>query len=110
MNTQSNTARWLEEEIAKAGAPSHGEQVPLLEEDGNEEKALTNPPHLTGENIRAAFLQIAQAITTQAQETTTQSQDMTTQANQEVVPHPYQCHYYGFPFKGLHSNKSSYFL
>ena len=49
-----------------------------------------NPPSLTDESIRAALLQMAQAITTQAESATAQDQDMMTQAKCEVVPLSYQ--------------------
>ena len=86
MNTWKNAARRLQEEIANAGAPSRGDQVPLLEADGNDDQAPVNPPPLMDGDIRYAFLQMSQAITTQAQSITTQAQSMTTQANREVVP------------------------
>ena len=70
--------RRLEEEIANAGAPPYGDQVPSLEEDVNDDQAPANPPPLTDENIRAALLQMAQDITTQAQTSTNQAQAMTT--------------------------------
>ncbi|XP_069147184.1 uncharacterized protein [Solanum lycopersicum] len=78
-------ARRLDEEIANAGVPSQGNQVPPLEEVSNDDQAPINPPLMDGE-IRSAFLQMAQAITTQAQDVTTQAQSMTSQANREVVP------------------------
>ncbi|TMX05627.1 hypothetical protein EJD97_014012, partial [Solanum chilense] len=80
----------LEDEIASAGAPPRGEQVPPLEEDANVEQAPANPLSLTDENIRTALLQMAQAITTQAQTSTTQAQAMTAQENQEVVHRSHQ--------------------
>ena len=67
MNTQINAARKLEEEIANAGAPHRGEQVPPFEEDTNVDQALVNPPPLTNGDIRAALIQLAQAATFQAQ-------------------------------------------
>ena len=56
MNTRSNAIRRLEEEIANAGAPPRGEQVPPLEEDSNVEQKSVNPLPLTDENIRTAIL------------------------------------------------------
>ena len=56
MDTRRNVARRHEEEIANVGAAPGGEQVPPLEEDANVEKAPTNPPPLTDENIRTALL------------------------------------------------------
>lgn len=41
-------------------------------------------------DVREAFLQMDQAITTQAQVITTQAQAMTTQAYREVVPRGHQ--------------------
>ena len=43
INTRRNVARRLEEEVANAGAPSHDEQVPPLEENANDDQALANP-------------------------------------------------------------------
>ena len=74
MNAWRNTTRILEEEIANAGAPSRGEQVPPLEEDVNVYQAPVNPPPLMDEDIRAPLIQLAKAATVQAQ-------DMTSQAN-----------------------------
>ena len=82
MNTLRNAAQTLEDEIANAGAPPHGDQVPPLEKDVN---APVNPSPFTDDNIRASLFQMAQAITTQAQYATTQSQAMAVQANWEVV-------------------------
>ncbi|TMW99834.1 hypothetical protein EJD97_001873 [Solanum chilense] len=86
MNTRRNEARRLDEEIANAGAPPRGNQVPPLEEDVNDDQASVNPPPLTDGDIRAALLHMAQAITTQVQAVLTQAQAMTAQANREVVP------------------------
>ena len=44
MNTRRNAARRLEEEIANAGVPPCGDQVPPLENDVNDDQALVNPP------------------------------------------------------------------
>ena len=85
MNTRRNVTRWVEKEISNAGVPPRGDQVPPLEEDANDDQAPVDP-HLTYGAIRAAFLQMAQAITTQAQVTTMEAQSMMTQANREVVP------------------------
>ena len=71
MNTQRNVARRLEEEIANAGAPPCGDQVPPLEEDVNDDQNLVNHPPLTDENIRANILQMAKTITTQEKDGTT---------------------------------------
>ena len=56
INTRRNATRRLEEEIANAGAPPRGEQVPPLEEDSNVEQKSVNPLPLTDENIRTAIL------------------------------------------------------
>ena len=86
-NEYSKTdARRLDEEIANARAPPRGNQVPPLEEVPNDDQAPVNPPPLTDGDIRVAFLQMDQAITTQAQTFTTQDQAMMTKANREVVP------------------------
>ena len=90
MNTRRNAARRLKDEIANAGAPPRGDQVPQLDEGSDIDQAPVNPPPLTNENIRTALLQMAQAITTQAQAATTQAQYMTVQTNWEVVPRHHQ--------------------
>ena len=54
MNNRTNAARRLEEEISNAGVPSSGYQVPLLEEDYNDDKDQVNPLHLRDVNIRDA--------------------------------------------------------
>ena len=59
MNTRRNASQILEKEIANAGVPPHGDQVPPLEEDVNNDQAPVNPPPLTDENIRATLFQIA---------------------------------------------------
>ncbi|TMW96402.1 hypothetical protein EJD97_007415, partial [Solanum chilense] len=88
INTRRNAARRLEEEVSNAGAPPHGDQVPLLEEDANVEQAPANPPPVTEVEMRAILAQIAQAITIQAQAATFQAQAMTAQANREVDEDP----------------------
>ena len=72
MNTWKNAARRLQEEIANAGAPSRGDQVPLLEADGNDDQAPVNPPPLIDNDISAAFLHMDKSTTTHAQASTTQ--------------------------------------
>ena len=74
-----NEARRLEEDIANAGAPPHGDKFPPLEEDANVEQDPINPTPFTDGDIRASLIQLAQAAAAQAQA-------MTAQANQEVVP------------------------
>ena len=86
MNTRRNATRRHEKEIANAGTPPHGDQVPLYEEDGNDDQALVNPLPLMNEKIRVSLFQMYQAISTQAQDATTQAQAMTSQSNREVVP------------------------
>ena len=54
--------------IVNAVVPPHGDQVPSLEEDVNDDQALVNPPPLKDENIRTTLLQMAQDITTQVQD------------------------------------------
>ena len=76
MNTQRNVAWRLEEEIANAGAPPRGDQVPPLEEGVNDDQTPVNPPPLMDDNIRSTLFQMAQAITTQAQAATAQAQSM----------------------------------
>ena len=51
---------------------------------------MVNPPPLADGDIRAAFLQMSQAITFQAQADINQSQAMMSQANREVVPRDHQ--------------------
>ena len=101
MNTRMNEARRLEDEIANTGVSSRVDQVPILEENVNNDQAPVNPPPFTDENIRAVILQMVQAITTQEQAATTQAQAMTTQANQTVVPRAHQ---------NIATLESSYFL
>ena len=45
------------------GVPPHGDQVPSLEEDVNDDQTPVNPP-LMGGAIRAELFQMVQAITT----------------------------------------------
>ena len=47
MNTRTNAARRLEEEVANVGDPPHDEQVPPLEEISNVDQAPANPPPMT---------------------------------------------------------------
>ena len=63
MNTQRNETRRLEEEIANAGVPPHGDQVPPSEEYVNDDQAPADTP-LTDGAIRAALFKMAKAITT----------------------------------------------
>ncbi|TMX05864.1 hypothetical protein EJD97_006910 [Solanum chilense] len=86
MNTRRTAARELDEEISNAGVPPRGNQVPPLEEVANDDQAHVNPPPLTDGDVRAAFIQMAQVISTQEQVLNTQTQAMTDQDNQEVVP------------------------
>ena len=81
-NTRRNKERRIEEEIANAGGPPRGEQVPPLEEDATMEQAHVNPPPLTDRDIRVALIQLDQSATVQ-------SQAMKSQANWEVVPRPH---------------------
>ena len=46
------------------GVPPRGDQVHPLEEDVNDDQALINPLPLMSENIMAALLQMAEAIST----------------------------------------------
>ena len=85
MNTGRTTARRLDEDISNVGVPPQGNQVSPLKEVANDDQEMANPPSLTDGDIRDAFLQMAQAITTQAQAVITQAQAMMTQANREVV-------------------------
>ena len=66
MNTWRSTARRLDEQIDNAGVPPHGNQDPPLEEVANDDKALVNHPPLIDGDIKAAYLQMAHAFTTQA--------------------------------------------
>ncbi len=84
MNTRRISARRLDKEIANAGSPPRGNQVPHLEGVANYDKALVNPPSLKDGDIRATFLQMDKDITNKAQPFTTYAQT-TTQANWEVL-------------------------
>ena len=86
MNTQRDTTRRLDEEIANVGAPTRGNQVPPLEEDVNDDQAPTNPLPFTAGELRAAFIQMSQEITTQGQAATSQTQAIMVQVNREVIP------------------------
>ena len=44
MNTRRNAAQRIEEEVANAGASSHNEKVPPLEENSNVDQAPANHP------------------------------------------------------------------
>ena len=66
MNTRRTATRRLDEEIANAGVPPQGNQVPSLKEVVNDDQALENPPPLTDRDLRSSFLLMAQTITTQA--------------------------------------------
>ena len=90
INILSNAARRLEEEVSNAGAPPHGDQVPLFEKNANVDQPPANPPPMTEEDIRAILYQISLAINTQAQAATVQSQAMTAQANREIAPRAHQ--------------------
>ena len=78
--------RRLDEQIANGGIPCQGNQIPSLEEVAKDDQYPVNHPPLMDGDIRAAFLQMAQDITTQEQDVTTQDQTMMSQANGEVVP------------------------
>ena len=73
MNTRRNAAQRLEEEVANAGAPSHDDQVPQLEENANVDQASANPPPMTEAEIFSVLSQMAQAMITQAQASTVQA-------------------------------------
>ena len=81
MNTRTNAARRLEEEVANVGDPPHDEQVPPLEENAIIDQALSNPPPMTEVEMRSILAQMYQAMTTLEQATMDQSQAMTAQAN-----------------------------
>ena len=86
MNTRITSTRRFDEQIANTRATPRGNQVHPLEEVANDDKAPVIPPPLTDGDIRDAFLQMAQAITSQEQSVTTHAQAMTTQANRGFVP------------------------
>ena len=62
MNTQRNAARRLEEEVANAGAPPCGDQVPPLEENANVDQAPANPLPMMEAEMRGIVAQMAQAL------------------------------------------------
>ena len=51
MNTRTNEAGRLEEEISNAGVPPRCDQVPPLEKDVNDDQALMNPLPLMDKRI-----------------------------------------------------------
>ena len=61
INTRRNMARKLEEEVANAGAPPCGDQVPPLEENANVDQAPANPLP-TEAGMRGIVAQMAQAL------------------------------------------------
>ena len=65
MNIQRIATRRLEEEIANAGVPLRGDQVPPLEEDVNDDQGPVDPP-LTNGATRFDFFQMDIAISTLA--------------------------------------------
>ena len=67
------------------GAPSHGDQVPPLDEDMNDDQAPIDLPLADGA-IRVALFKMDQAITTQTHAATTQAQAMTAQDNRILYP------------------------
>ena len=69
MNTRSSAARRTEKFIAIAGAQEN--QVPPLEEVAIGDKVPISPPPMMDGDIKATFLQMSQAITTQEQAVTT---------------------------------------
>ncbi|TMX05708.1 hypothetical protein EJD97_006916, partial [Solanum chilense] len=83
-NTQREASRRDKEGVANVG--EHDNQVPPQEEVAIDDQVPANPPSMVDGDIRAAFLQMDKAITTQEQAITTQPQAMTAIANQEVVP------------------------
>ena len=62
MNSRRNTARRLEEEVANAGAPPYGHQVPALEENANVDQAPANPLPMMEAEMRGIVAQMAQAL------------------------------------------------
>ena len=83
-NTQRAASRRDKEGVSNVG--EHDNQVPPKEEVAINDQVPADPPSMVDGDIRVAFIQIHQAITTQEQDITTQAQAMTTIANQEVVP------------------------
>ena len=71
MNNQRTVAWRFDEEIANAGVLPRENQVLPLHEVSNDDQASLNTQSLMNGDIREAFLQMAQAITTQAQVVTT---------------------------------------
>ena len=61
-------------------APPQGNQVPP------QDQSLVIPPPMTDGEIRAAFINLSQAITSKANNVTSQVQVMTSQVNREVGP------------------------
>ncbi|TMW99530.1 hypothetical protein EJD97_002390, partial [Solanum chilense] len=85
MNNRRKATQTLEEEMANAGVPPSGDQVPPLEENVNDDQASFDPP-LTDGSIRVALFQMSQSINTQAQAASAQAQAMTAQTNWKVLP------------------------
>ncbi|TMX01885.1 hypothetical protein EJD97_023254 [Solanum chilense] len=80
-----------EEGIANAGAhdnhaPPQDNQLPPLEEVDMGDQVLVVPPLITDGEIREAFLNLTQAMTTEANAFISQVQSMMAQVNLEVVP------------------------
>ena len=71
--------RRVGEEIANLGATPKGNRVSSKEQVAANDQVTVNPPTMTDGEVRAAFLQMTQAITTK-------DQALTTQADREVVP------------------------
>ena len=65
-------ARTVEEETTNEGVPSQGNQAPPQEQVPLIAKAPVNPPVMKDGEIRAAFLNLIQVMTTQSQVITTQ--------------------------------------
>ena len=59
MNIRRTDAWILDEDIANAGAPPRGNQVPPLEKVTNDDQALVNRPPMEDGDTRYAFLQMA---------------------------------------------------
>ena len=106
-----NTSRILEEEIANAVVPPRGDQVPHLEEDGNDDQVSVNPPPLTDDEIRAVIFQMSQAYyyPSTSRHYSIRIYDGPSKPR-GCAPSSSTSGYYGFPSKGLHLNKPSYFL
>ena len=56
MNTRRTDARRIDKEIANAGFPRRGNQVPPLEKVANDDQGPVNPSPLTDGVIRETFL------------------------------------------------------